>query len=678
MRHATGRQVQAYRRMAAGALLAPALLAFACDSGPPTVLEPVFRLTDHRAVPRERNVSPRCNEGGEIRPSLGCPPFHFLKCTLEKQSNDRVRLEARPPAHLRGKELAVLPTIRIAPGTPTIALPLQIVDEAGQLLSLSLPFQTEDLKEKSRAQLRVHVLEPLEQRFSTTELEIPKGAELTVGIAVSGFAEESGAGATEFRLEAHGEDGGRELLRETLLANDGGRWFDHRVDLSDLAGKQIRFDFIATTKPSADRPHSTAAYPLWGAPEILAPRPRDGRRNLVLISLDTVRADYLGATRNGSPLTPWFDRLSSEGSTFRQALSTFSSTSASHMSLFTGAYPARHQVRFATHRLPEAIPTLPQILAGARYSTAAVTENAMILAGSGFARGFDFYRENRDLMKKAGASYKTFSDGIAWLEKHRGELFFLFLHTYEAHAPYTPTDEALAYVGERDPAGVEERLEKWEGFRRRYAAEVHYADRALERLFEELGRLDLLDDTLVVVTSDHGEEFGEHGLMGHAKTVYDEVLRIPLLFWAPGHVPSGRVVEQQVSLVDVVPTILELLELPPPSEVPGQSLVSAMQGDPMPGDGVRFAEGLEGSLRLVTARTSKYKWIWKEGEAGLETYDLGADPDELAPIDDPQIITRGRELIESYLSQGDAPEKVRERDLDQATRQKLEALGYVE
>ena len=224
----------------------------------------------------------------------------------------------------------------------------------------------------------------------------------------------------------------------------------------------------------------------------------------------------------------------------------------------------------------------------------------------------------------------------------------------------------------RDPGEV-----RRENLARAYAAEVRNADRALERLWTALDRLGRLEDTLVVVTSDHGDAFGEHGSFGHGKDLYDEVLRVPLLFWAPDLVPGDRTLDGQVSLVDVAPSVLELLDLTPPLGLQGRSLVHAMKGDPLRGYGVRFAEGQAGETRLIAARTVDRKWIWREGSNDLEMYDLRADPDERSPMDDAALLAEGRALLEAY--RGLDRESVQgDRTLDGATRRKLEALGYVE
>lgn len=671
------------------------LLAACSPPRPTTVLEPVVRLTEHGTTLPQSNVPVRCAIGDEFRPAFGCPPFLLLGATASpgKKSPRRIVIEAAVPSHAHGKELVAIPSVRLGVSYLPERLPARVIPEAPSTLAFNVKYDSTKLTEHSRVQVLAHVLEPTRRTFSTRHVPIPPDAELSVGLAIAGFAEEAGAGPTEFTITAAWEGGQKELLRETLPAREGGRWHDRRVDLSDLGDREVTFTFTSITTGSGEIPESSVAFPVWGAPQILASRPRGERRNVVLISLDTVRADFLGAEYNGTPISPWFDRLSEDGARFTQAVSTYPSTSASHMSLFTALYPARHKVRFATHHLDQGIKTLPQLLAKAGYETAAVTENAMILAGSGFARGFDSYREHKGSLKVTGSVDKTFADGVAWLERHPGELFFLFLHTYEAHSPYAPKPEALAAIPATDTSKLDKHDARWEETRRAYAAEVHYTDGALRRLFSELERLDVLEDTLVVVTADHGDEFGEHGRLGHAKSVYDEVLRVPLLFWDPGNVPAGRVVEEQVSLVDVTPTILDLVGLAPPSRVPGRSLVPVLAGGPLEGNEVRFAEGNHKGVRMVTARTSTTKWIWLDDGSEMQAFDLTKDPGEQAPLAYPELLAEGQAFIDAYLAQDfeeggseasdaregeDGAPQQEERVLDEATRQKLEALGYLE
>ncbi len=670
-----------------------------CSAPDRDVWGPVFRLTDHREKPLG-DTPARCSVDDEFRPSFGCPAVRLLDAALVGPGpGDRpLRVVARTPLALRDRSLIVRPTLRPGAGTDPVTLAPQAVEATGADLTIDIPPSSAPRGDEASAYLEAYPPPPSQRRFHTQPLEIPRQAELTVGVALAGFARPGQAAATEFVLTAREAGSGdaaaehrredREILRHALGPGDGGAWHDLRVDLGDLAGRTVTFTFATNTTSPQEQTTAGATSPVWGAPEIRAPRARGKRRNLVLISLDTVRADHLGGAFGGVRVAPWFDRLSREGTTFTQAITTFHSTSASHMSLFTGTYPAVHKVEFATHSLSPGRATFPEILARAGYTTGAVTENAMLLAASGFARGFDQYRENRDTLRGAGGIEETFDDGIAWLQRHRDDLFFLFLHTYEAHRPYAPDPALLAELPEVEVAGRDAATIRRERLRRAYAAEVRNADRALERLWAALEDLDVLDETLVVITSDHGDAFGEHRLWGHGKALYDEVLRVPLLFWAPGLIPAGLSLDGQVSLVDVAPTILELLGQTPPLRLQGRSLVHALRGDPLRGHGVRFAEGRYGGKRLIAARTTDHKWIWREETGAYEVYDLRADPGEQTPLDDASLSAEGRALIEAYrgLDGGaEPPTGARGGEtaspaevLDGQTRRKLEALGYVE
>ena len=675
----------AHRLAGVALLLTSSWLGAGCQPETVGLLEPALRLTDHVSYASGENERPRCKVGGEFRPSLGCPPLFLLNTRVGKGSANRLQLSLDVPAGLRGREAVLLATLRLSPERSAQQLPARVVSGLRPGATLQFDFDTSQVGPGTRAQIGAHALEPREREFVSEPVAIPEAAVLSVGLAVSSFAAESGEGDTEFLLEARWPGGSRELLREGVPAAAGGIWLDRRVELADLAGREVRFRFHthseANAAAGAKSSLRSAAFPRWGAPQILAPPTGEARRNVVLISLDTVRADAVGAqTAAGESLTPWLDRLAQEGTSFSQAISTFSSTSASHMSLFTGHYPATHDVRHPIHDLPAAIATLPELMSRAGYATGAVTENAMLLAGSGFARGFDSYHE-RDALKQVGAIDLTFARGVEWLEGHVDQPFFLFLHSYEAHAPYTATEESLNAIPPVDLRGLDKDALHWQRLRRSYAAEVHSADRAIEALFSQLERLALLDDTLVVITSDHGEEFGEHGERGHAKTVFDEVLRVPLLFWRPGEVAAGRVIDGQVSLVDVAPTILDLVGLTPPEGLAGRSLVIAMRGQASEHDGLLFAEASVGEVRLVTARSESYKWIWRDDDGSLQVYDLVRDPGERSPLDDPDLLSEGRRHIAGYLaldSEAAAASDGSARVLDEKTRGKLEALGYIE
>ncbi len=653
-------------------------------SGPeaPSPEQTVVRLVD-RVVPNWTwNVDRgRCEIDDVIRPALGCPALFVQTADVEERAG-RLLLSSPVPKDLEGLPLLVRTSVRDRPGIPPVESPWIRIPAPETQLEVEIPDTGTGEEKNPRASVLLRAAEPQRLGWRTEPIPIPSGSELRLAVATSAFGAPSIPSTIEFGVFAQRPGyPDRELFRRSLSPGESEVWIDAAIDLAPLEGLEVAFRFATRLNGPAPPPDAITPYPVWGNPEIVSRRARNGRPNIILISLDTVRADILGGTLGDKRITPFFERLRSEGVSFDGALTTFHSTSASHMSLFTATYPAVHRVTFPTETLSSRVRTLPEQLGEAGYVTGAVTENAMLVASSGFARGFDRYRENRDTLQGAGGIEETFAAGAQWIEEERDSLFFLFLHTYEAHRPHAPDAELLA-----DLPALPESPANW----RAYAAEVRAIDRALERLWRLLARLDLLEETLVVITSDHGEEFGEHGASGHGRTLFDEAIRIPLLFWAPELLPRGRSLDDVVSLVDVAPTILEIAGLPPAFPSQGRSLLDAMRGDPLQGHPVRFAEGQVDDIRLVMARTPDRKWIWREDRPELEVYELDTDPGETRPrFEGPEETSTGRALIESYLALRPAPrgrvgEDVNgesnqdETSLSPDVREKLEALGYVE
>jgi arylsulfatase A-like enzyme len=375
---------------------------------------------------------------------------------------------------------------------------------------------------------------------------------------------------------------------------------------------------------------------------------------------------------------------------FERAYTTFPTTTASHVSMLTGLYPRRHGVRRPTDRLDTSISSLAQHLAAAGWRTAAVTENGMLTARAGISRGFSSYRENREPEpdgKPSWTAQGTFDAAAAWMTSAAADRFFLFVHTYVVHWPYAPPPDFDLFTTWLD-GGVErprQTASKMLKLRLSYSGEVRFGDAQLGRFMATLHRLGLAERTLVVVTADHGEEFGEHGGWGHGKTVYDEVLHVPLVLWGPGRIPAGRRVTTPVSLVDVVPTLLDLAGVPAPPDLDGESQVRRLRSAEEDPERAVFAElhdRVNPKAHRVAVRTATEKWITKAGAPGaLDGYDLVTDPGETNPVTDPAQAARGRRLLDGYLARADgsgdatpaAPEA-----LDAATQNKLRALGYVE
>jgi arylsulfatase A-like enzyme len=412
-----------------------------------------------------------------------------------------------------------------------------------------------------------------------------------------------------------------------------------------------------------------------------------------------MRGDQLGGSLGGIPTMPELTRRAEGGAVFENAYTAYPSTTAGHMTMLTGLYPATHGMVFATGVLSAQITTLPEVFARNGYATVGVTEDAMLSAYVGFVRGFDYYRENKGktMFATAGEIEQTFAAGLKWIEEHPNERFFLFLHTYQVHQPYSPPPAYDLFKtwnkdGQEVPIDGTTPLPVLD--RHLYAGEVRYSDAVLNRLLDRLGELGVLDQTIVAVTGDHGDEFGEHGLIGHAKTVYDEVLHVPLVFLGPGVVPSGKRIDTPVSLIDLMPTLLDLVGLPVPRGLQGTSLVPLLRDEPFPAARVLYAEAPPigpGSGHRVAARTAGFKWIASDlPNVPMQVYDLTTDPGEHAPLDDSRLVAPGDVLQSLYRGLGDttkgashtgdviAPVPTPKPELDERTVEKLRLLGYID
>ena len=314
-------------------------------------------------------------------------------------------------------------------------------------------------------------------------------------------------------------------------------------------------------------------------------------RGFIVISIDTLRADALGAYGYELPTSPAFDRLAQRGTLFERAVIQYPSTLTSHMSIFTGLYPQEHQVLPPSTVLAATIPTVPEQFQSQGFRTAGHTEGGFVAGGYGFRRGFD---EFTDTAYRADTDVeRTFERGLEFLRSLAEEQpFFLFLHTYSVHDPYEPPVEYQKMFWSDPPpetfdsSGENLRLvnggeleidsETAEYFRAMYDASVRYVDDVLGQFVSELETLGLLDNTTLIVTSDHGEEFLEHGRMAHTQ-VYPESLLVPLLVVHPRQ-SNGRRVTEVVEAVDLAPTLFELAGLQNTPPVSGRSLVPLLAG----------------------------------------------------------------------------------------------------
>jgi arylsulfatase A-like enzyme len=504
---------------------------------------------------------------------------------------------------------------------------------------------------------------------TTASFAVPRAARLELAAGVQREAWDLDV-ALRFAVAALDGEGERELWTATLdpaRRPADRRWLPAVVPLDALAGRTIRLRF--TVRP-LDAGDARTSLPLWGDPVVVAPGTPFPHPNVLLVSLDTLRADAVGAYGAARATTPRLDReLAAAGTMFSHAVAPFPMTLPSHLSLLTGLYHRHHGVRRLGEALAPAVTTLAESFREAGYATAAFTEDGFLIADSGVARGFELYEENA-APKGTGHAFETFGRGTAWIRAHGDRPWLVFLHTYQVHAPYLPPEayQRLFVEPGTTTAGID-------GDRLHYRQSARVADDALG------GVLDAIPpDTLVVLFSDHGEEFLEHGQRFHGYQLFEETLHVPLVVRWPGRVPAGRRVDAPVSLVDVMPTVLYLADLPARTGLDGRNLAPLFASGPTE-ERAAVSEAMSAetvrTTDLVSARTARAACTRHVATGALDCYDLIADPGEHARLpagDEPAPLVRA---LDAFLASPVGPIGASGGALDDATRRRLEALGYV-
>jgi arylsulfatase A-like enzyme/Flp pilus assembly protein TadD len=434
---------------------------------------------------------------------------------------------------------------------------------------------------------------------------------------------------------------------------------------------------------AAEEAVSESALPAESAQPSHSPAsPASGPPNLILITLDTTRADSLGAYGQRRATSPHFDRMAGQGVLFDQASTVIPETLPSHATILTGKWPYSHGVRAnAGYVLSERNETLAEHLKKQGYATGVEIAAPVLRKETQITQGFDQYRgaESANVKLKEirtrGDPTKTLkremrigSDiterGIRFVRANRGRKFFLWLHYFDAHSPYS----APRSYNEQVPGSP-------------YHAEVAYQDSQLGLLVKELERLGIANRTLVVVTSDHGEGLREHGEPSHSYFVYETTIRVPLLFWGLDGLPAGRRVGSLVRTLDIAPTVLDLMQLPPLEGIDGVSLRPLLTGAEKDlgltayGEATRFYStfGLN-PLRFV--REGNLKYIHK---VNPELYDVGTDPGELNNLaaergqDVARLLGKLTDMLRAAPAQHDDAQAA----IDSQTAAQLIALGYV-
>lgn len=425
--------------------------------------------------------------------------------------------------------------------------------------------------------------------------------------------------------------------------------------------------------------------------------------NVLLVTVDTLRDDHCSVSGYGRETTPTLESLARQGTRMQSAYAPTATTGPTHASLLTSLYPIAHGVVKNGLPLTADHHTLAEALSAAGYRTAAVVSSFVLDAKFGYGQGFEVYEDDFDpaaatisrsqfqgvpvdsaFDQPANRTTETAIRLLTRLDKGE-EPFLLFVHYFDPHAPYVPPEPfASRYAAEPGPdAGLAAAINAYDG-------EIAFADREVGKLLEFLETSGLDRDTLVVVTADHGEGLMQHGHMNHGVQIYEEAVRVPLLFRLPGRIEAGRSLAGPVELVDVMPTVLELAGVEPPEGQQGRSLAAALE-DGAALDPERpvflhrrhYEPGRIGNIPVAGekfgVRIGPWKYIEGEEERTRELFNLEDDPGELVNVYETshavgdELRARITAWKTDYAREtGDRP------DLSPEDRERLRALGYVE
>jgi arylsulfatase A-like enzyme len=549
----------------------------------------------------------------------------------------------------------------------------------------------------------------------TFEVSVPKEAELHVGMGIT----EKDSPVT-FHISADG----KELSAVTVT--DADAWADKSVDFSSYAGRNVKVAF----QTSANK---AGAVALWANP-LLTTRASKNRPNVVLYMIDTERADHTSVYGYFRDTTPFLKKLAAQGLVFDDCQVQATWTKPSVASLLTSLYSFTHGIVQDYDTIPKGATTLAEQLRAAGYVTAGIVANPFAGRLSGLQRGFDYLSEWAVIQRyrKDAEDRATDSDAVnrilfPWLEQHRDEPFFLYAHTTDPHAPYRPPakfEQKFAnpadtpefnttyksLVDKRGYGGgavINRAVCARNGVNPdrfihraidRYDGEILHNDWSLEQLVDKLKQLGVLDNTLILVVSDHGEEFWEHGWTAHGQSLYQELTHGVFVMWNPRLIPTPRRVVEPVQLVDVMPTVLDLLDVKIPDTVQGQSLAPLAKGRPFQRRGAvmtsRYASphahGLvpENGTDTVALLDANWKLIYRDKGKEVkmnkvELYDRRTDRGEQKNVaaEHPQEVDRMMREIGKWL---DAEKQIKsllgrgaKATLDQQTLEKLRSLGYL-
>ncbi|MBC8206185.1 MAG: sulfatase-like hydrolase/transferase [Kiritimatiellaeota bacterium] len=392
-------------------------------------------------------------------------------------------------------------------------------------------------------------------------------------------------------------------------------------------------------------------------------------RHVVLISIDTFRADHLSCYGYSKKTTPNIDALVEQATRFETVVCPVPITLPAHCSMLTGKTPPSHGVHHNFgYKLADSNQTLAELLKKNGFGTAAIISTFVLHSQFGINQGFDTYYDNFSKHHQNEYGVERGGDettrlALDWIDGNRDEKAFLFLHYYDPHYDYVPPEPYATQFADNP-----------------YAGEIAFTDHCIGRVIQKLKDLDLYDSTLLIITGDHGEMLGEHGEATHTYFIYESAIKVPLIVKLPGQ-KEGITVSDPVGLIDIVPTICSLLKIDPPADIQGVDLSAFLLGEnPDIDERYLYSESVSptrfGASSLMGISTARWKYIQAPRP---ELYDVMSDPGETNNLvkKEHQRARILEDKLQEILEQSVRKDSDSQMELDSESIKRLESLGYV-
>ncbi len=557
---------------------------------------------------------------------------------------------------------------------------------------------------------------PPESEFRM-DMKIPPNAVLEFGYGIfTEFINRESNQSIRFRLLLEESGDERVLLDNTVSRESAKDIIRERIDLSQYAGNDVRLSFLTSEVVADDQ---SQILPVWVNPIVYESREEE-MSNIILISLDTLRPDHLGCYGYHRDTSPAIDRLAADSVLFENAYSTTSWTLPGHISMLTSTNGASHQVYFPLQKMSPDLLTLADLLRTRGFYCAAFTGGGYLSETYGFSKGFDSYQEIKlhgDTAIRLDEAERLAQLASDWIEDNRDKNFFLFLHTYQPHDPYANLSpygkEFLDETAVWDQARMETLFEEKgrfgtqfsdtekENIRALYDGEIKYTDMLFVMpILDRLKELGLYERSMIVLTSDHGEEFYDHEAWLHDHSIYEEGIRIPLIIKFPVAENMGMRIDGVARITDIVPTILDSLRISPRQrQFDGVSLFPLIEGKEKAQRTVISDLALrefETAPTVIAIIKDHFKFILNKKISSpyiqrlvrnfdgsqIELYDLKTDPWETKNL---AANIAFRDMCFEFLEEIDQlyedveMMKVQKDEvtMDQSLRERLKALGYI-